>query len=79
MPDILWLVICGPFRVVAVMLSLPIVLDILWIGPFIRLVLLPAVGFAFVMAFDSAFAFYKAVAKCFLILLPPQIQCLFEI
>jgi len=64
------------------MISLPIALDILWLvicGPFIRLVLLPAVGFAFVIAFDSAFAFYKLVAKCFLFILPPQIQCLFEI
>ena len=64
------------------MSSLPIVFDIIFLvicGGFIRLVLLPAVGFAFVIAFDSAFAFYKAVAKCFLILLPPQIQCLFEI
>jgi len=37
-----------------------------------------AFGFAFVVAFDFAFAFFEVPAYCFLFMLPPQILCLCE-
>jgi hypothetical protein len=37
-----------------------------------------AFGFAFVVAFDFAFAFFEVPALCLLFLFPPQILCLCE-
>jgi hypothetical protein len=63
---------------------LPLVFSIFLVicGGFIRLAILlqtvAAFGFAFVVAFDFAFAFFEVPALCLLFLFPPQILCLCE-